>query len=205
MKTMVRILLPIFACAALYPSVSACSPLGVGYSRVGQVLDWDTKRPVAGAVVVAVWEGRESTLVDSQWSCYHVETAVTERDGKFQLPTYLDKNVFASKKVVEITVFKAGHVDTTDRHSQSRGKERVGAYYVEKDSRPREQRFQYLRSLSGITQCAGAGDSRRNFYPFLMALYREALSLARTRGEREMAERYKEAAQAELKPYDPYD
>ena len=48
----------------------------------GQVLDFDSRNPIAGAIVVARWEGAVGMWEASQ-ACVHVETTVSDSKGRF--------------------------------------------------------------------------------------------------------------------------
>lgn len=51
----------------------------------GTVVD-DAGKPVAGAFVVTVWEGRVPNPVDSRTECYSTAIGMTDKDGRYRLP-----------------------------------------------------------------------------------------------------------------------
>lgn len=54
----------------------------------GQVLEVGTNKPIPGAIVVFTWQESISAVADTQDVCSHVEVAVTDPQGHYQLPTW---------------------------------------------------------------------------------------------------------------------
>lgn len=49
----------------------------------GQVLDYDSGKPIVGAIVVARWEGTQFMVVQSESVCVHAETTTSDAEGRF--------------------------------------------------------------------------------------------------------------------------
>lgn len=63
--------------------LSGCGMAGLPFT--GQVTDAETGEPIEGAIVVAKWTGNTG-VVGSRSVCYHVETAISNKEGKFRIP-----------------------------------------------------------------------------------------------------------------------
>lgn len=91
----------------IIPSVGCAATAGPWR---GQVIDAETKAPIEGAVVVAVWYrshfggpgGPVERFEDAR------ET-MTDKDGKWEIPAYEYNAVFRDKTRPEFTIFKPGY------------------------------------------------------------------------------------------------
>lgn len=142
----------------------------------GVVLDKVTGKPVAGAVVLATWNGRRSDLAHGASVCYHVETARTDAAGKYRIAAWSEpfawRRAIISDRTVWVQAFKAGYVRPT------KGVSTGGKVFVI----PKEQST-YFASLDGFfisSICPEAGESGKNLYPFLDAIVAEAKLVAQT-------------------------
>lgn len=79
------------------------------------VLDEDTHQPIKGAIVVARWVGTISALVDSQTTCYHVESTTTDAQGRYQLPAWTKLPGLENADNLLFRVTLALHVETSLR------------------------------------------------------------------------------------------
>lgn len=79
----------------------------------GQVLDAETKQPIEGAVVVAVWTKRYLGLVHSPVVFEAAKETLTDGNGEFVIPGYTLTSIFGYFGVQppEITIFKPGYGD----------------------------------------------------------------------------------------------
>ena len=80
MNTVRNLLLALF----LIQPLTACAFTDGPFE--GQVLDYDTGKPIPGAIAVALW--KSSTLDSGQGVCVHAETAVSGADGKYHIPRW---------------------------------------------------------------------------------------------------------------------
>ena len=135
-------------------SLKACS-LSNG-AIDGEVLDQSTKKPVAGAIVVVTWIGDVSKLVDSGSTCYHVETARTDANGKYHIPGWWSSSVNFSISVrpPSADVYKPGY--TRPRIDSTLRSILIAPFVGAKD-----EYFDSLSAIAGSNSCSGGGTSRR--------------------------------------------
>ena len=80
----------IIATVALASVVAYCAPPGtfrrIDFELTGTVRDKETKQPIEGAYVVAVYLIRESGFAASALNCKKTKGAHTDKDGKYHLP-----------------------------------------------------------------------------------------------------------------------
>jgi len=73
----------------------------------GRVIDAETKRPIAGAAVLAVWWERSPGIVNVNISYYDAQETLTDVDGNYTIPgiviTSIDPNVTIEPK---FTIYK---------------------------------------------------------------------------------------------------
>ena len=106
-------------------SLSGCYPVTRGPWK-GKVVDANTKAPIEGAVVVAVWEkstfGGPGGPVESY---FDAKETLTDKDGNFEFPTYkyMHYEFIRAMTGPNFTIFKPGYgsypnyqVSPTDLH-----------------------------------------------------------------------------------------
>ena len=71
----------IFALLLTLP-FSACALSGEPVN--GKVLEEGTETPIPDAIVVVRWQGRVSSLVDSHGVCVHVDSTVSDSQGRYK-------------------------------------------------------------------------------------------------------------------------
>ena len=142
----------------------------------GQILEAGTKKPIAGAIVLVRWQGVYSQVVETKTVCYHVETATTDAEGRYQTAAWKEppKGSAFSPGPRMIDAYKAGYetywppgFDRTQDYKQN-------IYYLAPFKGTREERLKYLERIARSSGCDSAGKSRRNLYPLYEALYYEA-------------------------------
>lgn len=147
-------------------------------AQIGRVLDEETQQPIEGAIVVFRWQGvGTKAFVDTQTVCYHVESAVTDAEGRYTTASWKEESRYRdlSMKQVLDTAYKAGYMHTrTDRTT--------GDQTLRKDNRGSKERLEYLDRAAVF--CPGADESMRKLLPLYKALYAEASDLAKTNEER---------------------
>lgn len=81
----------------------------------GQILDRDTKQPIEGAVVVAVYEKTHHGFEPLTHS-FHVREALTDKEGKFRIPSYtsLIMPIYTTEASVIFTIYKPGYASISD-------------------------------------------------------------------------------------------
>jgi hypothetical protein len=142
------------------------------------VLDEETRLPIEGAIVVFRWQGTGiKAFVDTQTVCYHVESAVTDAEGRYVTAPWKEESRYRDLSMKQIldTAYKAGYVHTrTDRTT--------GDQYLRRDERGVKARLEYLDRAAVF--CPDADESMRKLLPLYKALYAEASNLATTNEER---------------------
>ena len=89
----------------------------------GTILDKETRKPIEGVVVVGHWGLRTNQITSSSYEGpLVVKEAVTDKDGKFTIPSSIATDVhkrghFDSESYPEIAFFKSGYDFTVYRHS----------------------------------------------------------------------------------------
>jgi len=171
-------------CLAL---LSACATPRIWLAQKGRVVDWQTQKPIEGAVIVALWLGSVPIIpAESLDVCYHVESATSDGNGYFRLPTYADGHVRIVGRYISVLPYKAGYKESLDERNRYRVKD--GVYYMEKDLRNREERLRYLENKS-IGQCFT--EKEKAFLLLNRALYAEAKSIAKTKSDQEIVQTIK--------------
>jgi hypothetical protein len=180
---MLLTLLPLSACALS------------GGPIVGQVMEEGTHKPVPGAVVVANWVGSVPAFVESQLVCVHVESTVTDREGKYKLPRWSKPStvgpVVMNLEPV-VAAYKAGY-EWSEKPSQ-----KIEIEYLVPFKGGKKERFDYLSRVISGTTCVSAGESYKNLYRVTHAVYEEAREIAQTADEKRRAERFREFAEDTL-------
>ena len=165
------------AITALLATLCGCSFTGGPVS--GRVLDVETRKPVAGAIVVVRWEGSISSLVDSQSTCFHVETVTSDSEGIYQIPRWWQspklRLMFGGAAVAE--AYKPGFESAHANENESNAS--PANVYLKSFAGTNAERFAYIseRVFSGMN-CLDAGDSQRNLFALFGAAFQEAKRLA---------------------------
>lgn len=158
--------------------LTACGdiPLRQWLSHHAQVLDFETGKPLKDVVVLARWVGEKSMLVDTQSTCYHVETATTDKNGWFEIPSYnegLGKGNIYNKRF-DLSFYREGYFfDARVRHNDRAKKIQMKPFYGAEG-----ERFKFISNFS--TSCREAGGSYKKAYKLVKRLYKEAKALANT-------------------------
>ena len=80
----VRFFRTMLVIVALFP-LSACGLSGSAIK--GQVLEAETNKPIPGAIVVVRWHGTWAPPAGTS-TCYHVESAMTDAEGRYKTPAW---------------------------------------------------------------------------------------------------------------------
>jgi hypothetical protein len=85
----------------------------------GRIVDIETKEPIEGAVVVAVWERVYGTPAGPNSYFYEAKEVVTDKEGRFEIPAYRPINLLpliSSMRGPAFTIFKPGYLSLSNRH-----------------------------------------------------------------------------------------
>lgn len=150
----------------------------------GRVLEEGTDKPIPGAIVVARWQGTAFSFVESPTVCIHVETATTDKEGRYRIPFWHASAKPSGAHGIEpiVTAYKAGYQWPTRLPKSLSG----GDQYLRTFTGSREERLNYLRSLSG-QECGSRNDYVKKLIPLYRALYEEARTIAVTPEEKHIA------------------
>lgn len=158
----------------------------------GQVLEYGTRAPVAGAMVVARWLATWHSPWQSSTECGHVEVATTDANGRFHIPFWtahsLGFNVTMGGGPPEppTSVYKTGYAyyDFPAYFDSPDYKQHV--LFVKRFQGTREERLEHIHSLAG-KECGSRDDYAKKLIPLYRALYNEARSIAVTQEEKHTA------------------
>lgn len=78
----------------------------------GKVIDAETKEPIEGAVVLAVWDRNYRTPTGGSSYFYEAKEVLTDKEGRFEIPAYTPINLLPLISYIEgpfFTIFKPGH------------------------------------------------------------------------------------------------
>jgi hypothetical protein len=97
----------------LIGSAGAVQPAWADGPYRGKVIDADTKVPIEGAVVVAVWLKNQFGITESHEVFAEAKEALTDKDGEFVIPGYKWTSIFFYFGIQppRIYIFKAGYGD----------------------------------------------------------------------------------------------
>ena len=147
----------IIATVALASVVAYCAPPGtfrrIDFELTGTVRDKETKQPIEGAYVVAIYLIRESGFVASALNCKKTKGAYTDKDGKYRLP--VEKLDGLSPQ--DVTAIKPGYYGTDreipnieQRRAQNADTYSNRDHYLIKQN-PDKPEFRFGFSLLGCT------------------------------------------------------
>ena len=145
MKKLLRLMAMLLALLPL----TAC---GVSSSPIeGRVLDAETKKPIAGAIVIARWDGTYSALVDSHTVCYHVETATTDKDGRYKIPGWWEepKGPFFGEGPMYLDAYKPGYEKYWPAGYDRTEDFKNNVLYLAPFKGTKEERLTYLLQMGG--------------------------------------------------------
>lgn len=190
--------LSLLVAVLLVTSLVSCSTLS-GRQIDGKVVEAGTQKPVAGAIVTALWRGYTSAFpADSQSGCFYVSTVVSDKDGNFHLPSWrkfyrLAPLVTLDEVDISSGVLRQGTVKTENGGSiqalvpwgngiQIKPGSVFNAAIALRLSPIVATREEKLKMLEEVRRfgCDHAGASAKNFYPTYNFAYEEAKSLAVT-------------------------
>lgn len=119
----------------------------------GQILDIDTKQPIEGAVVVVVYQTATPGLGAGQGSsCIDVREALTDKEGKFLIPSYTTIiQPFSWKIPGEVIIYKAGYASLTSLQGV-RPSRFVGMEATEREGTWRQSELKYKLRSNGIVE-----------------------------------------------------
>ncbi len=153
----------------------------MGMPKTGRVVNMETMEPIEGAIVVLKWKG-VGGIVDATTTCYQVKTDITNNSGKYYTGVWFGFDAPVWHTDIIPYAYKEGFIKPQVMNYN-------GYDYLMTPFRgTREERFAYLERLLSATTCADAGVSYKNLYRIRKAIYEEAMKLAISKEEKELAE-----------------
>lgn len=79
----------------------------------GKIIDIETKEPIEGAVVLAVWERAYRTPAGDNTSFYEAKEVLTDKEGNFEIPAYRPINLLPIISYIReprFIIFKPGYL-----------------------------------------------------------------------------------------------
>ncbi len=138
------------AVLGLAPLLASCSSfLSSDGPYQGRVIDRKSKRPVEGAVVLAIWPRESSSITKQTLSPHDVKEALTDKEGNFTVPGTPKFSFDPMVRIKEpvFTIFKPGYETIEQRKLLPLEKERRIVLQL-RELTTKEQRLQNLRRLS---------------------------------------------------------
>lgn len=99
--------------AVILSSILFTNPASATGPWKGKIIDIETKEPIEGAVVVAVWERVWRTPAGGVADFYEIKEVLTNKEGYFELPSYISTNllpILSYIKGPEFTIYKPGYL-----------------------------------------------------------------------------------------------
>ena len=185
-RNRIVITLAVAAAVVVFVLSRGCSFAGGPVS--GRVLDLHTGQPLAGAIVVVRWNGAAMGLVHSSRVCFHVETAISDVDGRYRVSSWLQPPkpwaVWGASTTAD--AYRLGYESVRTQKTLTEAPDDV---FMERSTGPSAEHFQYLNwQVSSSTGCDNAGASRRNLFALQKAAILEAKSLVRSEKDQENLE-----------------
>jgi len=98
---------------------TSTTPAIAGGPWKGKIIDIETKEPIEGAVVLAVWQRAYRTPAGDNTYFYEAKEVLTDKEGKFEIPAYTPINLLPIISYIrepEFTIFKPGYLSLSGRH-----------------------------------------------------------------------------------------
>jgi len=172
---------------SLLLALTACASTG-GYIS-GQVLDAETKVPIADAHVVIIWKGAEFAVVETKTVCVYADGTVTDVNGNFSFSPWVKPDgLFPISDIRnQILVYKQGYEEVR----VWRRTEADRQYLLKHFDGLRKEHLEYLLNLPRRISCHQGGSSQKNLSPLFEAVYYEAKTLSITADDKKKLDRFR--------------
>jgi hypothetical protein len=169
--------------------LSACaggSPPRHWPEKYGRVLEYGTNKPLNNVIVIAHWQGTGGAM-HAQTNCFHIETATTNENGEFKLPSYYEGfgDSLLNHRHVLLYFYKAGYEDANNIY---------GPYYKHKNhylnmfKGSNSTRVKYFSGKS--FDCGNKKRDKALLLPLYKSIYKELNKIARSEDERKTLSSY---------------
>ncbi|MDH4191280.1 MAG: hypothetical protein OEW21_13900 [Betaproteobacteria bacterium] len=175
--------------------LSAC--VGISGGPVsGRVLEEDSGKPIAGAIVVVRWFGVVGGMGHGGKVCYHVAATLSRDDGSYLVPEWYEReNRYGwgmGHREYYVIAYKAGY-GWPRQPSQDQEISLLAPF-----KGTVEERFKYFDSVTSNTRCSHHAEIRKHLYWPWMTLYEEASGIAVTAEQKRNAEWLRAFARSRL-------
>lgn len=148
----------------------------------GTIIDQTTGKPIAGAFVIAYWNGNVNSVVQTHTSCYHLEATRTDENGRFKVSMFSGNlNPIRQDRTRNEHIYVPGYEVTYKSDVEKLSfmmTPRVGS---------RSEQFKAIMGLGSQGAGCSSGDQKSRV-PYLRALHKELAALASTANERVVAD-----------------
>ena len=143
----------------------------------GQVVEQASGQPIAGAIVVGLWEEERSAYVHSRIHCIRAESATTDAQGNYTLLRP------GGDLPNQLYVYKPGYFYFATVHLLAPIPLLPAPVGLRPFSGTKEERLNDLLQLDANTTCGSAGEtgSEPNLLSLRRAMYGEARNIAQTK------------------------
>ena len=176
--------------------VAAALRLTVFGTIRGQVLDDETKQPIAGVVVVAKWRAVQPAMPEARSTCLHVESATTDAEGKFRLNNWIGFWYPQNWTLIERLVLLQHYHRDYELRRGGEGGFLPETLYLHRFHGTTEQWFH--RPVGGFTCWPGVDESAKNLYRIWSTMAADYGAKAETQAQQEYAELLLETAKKSL-------
>ena len=166
-------------CLCLLLPLTACALSGQAIQ--GHVLEEGTHKPIPGAIVIVRWVGSVSKIVDAQNVCVHVESTLTDAQGRYHTPAWSAPSTVGPSFMVSdlepsMTAYHPGYTFATIPSEKD-------TVWLKPFVGSRGERLKYLESFTGM-QCGKREDYAKQLIPLYRAIYEEARRIAETQEDK---------------------
>lgn len=136
----------------------------------GAIRDKATGKPIAGAIVMAEWNGSIMMPVQSSSTCYKVAMAISDADGRFSMPSLSwDLRPYLFGRSRSIRVLAMGRREAPDSDASNL------RIVMEPDDRPPREQVDRITDPLRSLGCSGGNEAI--FRPLLLAVRQELARL----------------------------
>lgn len=85
----------------------------------GKIIDIETKEPIEGAVVLAIWQRAYRTPAGDNTYFYEAKEVITDKEGRYEIPAYTPINLLPIISYIrepEFFIFKPGYLSLTGEY-----------------------------------------------------------------------------------------
>lgn len=158
------------------------------WAGVGQVIDEETRKPLANVFVMAKWVGHANLGAIGKTICYDFAITQTDKNGRFSLrDRSWNFNPFLTDRERYVDFYLQGYEwSTSNVYDKSIGISDSGVIVISRYKGPVMTRLTWL-ATGRYAGCIPDHQTRSTLLPFYSARYEEAQSIAITVEEKQQA------------------